>query len=271
MTSPLASRCFSLEDQIAFAKLSSDWNPMHLDQAFARRTQVGAPVVHGIHNLVWATDAVLRAFPIGIANIRARFLQPLYLDEPVSIHIKEWTDKRIEFEIVAAATVVAFVKLSSEPAKLAAKIVQPAVSAAAPMAMPADLGLEQLAGQVGAVSVPESDLRSLYPALAEAVGLSGVRRCSRCLRSSAWRVRDCTRCLPGSTSTSIRTTLGRPPWPTRYGKSMRDSDRCKSMFRAMAPRAGWTRFRAPPRRPNPAWPRYLRALAEAPLPGNDRL
>ena len=75
MTSPLASRCFSLEDQIAFAKLSSDWNPMHLDQAFARRTQVGAPVVHGIHNLVWAADAVLRAFPIRVANIRARFLQ----------------------------------------------------------------------------------------------------------------------------------------------------------------------------------------------------
>jgi acyl dehydratase len=35
-----ASRTFSLNDQMAFARLSSDWNPMHLDQAFARRTQV---------------------------------------------------------------------------------------------------------------------------------------------------------------------------------------------------------------------------------------
>jgi hypothetical protein len=79
MASSLASRSFSLQDQIAFAKLSSDWNPMHLDQAFARRTQVGAPVVHAIHNLAWAADAVLRAFPIRVANIRARFLQPLFL------------------------------------------------------------------------------------------------------------------------------------------------------------------------------------------------
>jgi acyl dehydratase len=38
-----ASRTFSLNDQMAFARLSSDWNPMLLDQAFARRTQVGRP------------------------------------------------------------------------------------------------------------------------------------------------------------------------------------------------------------------------------------
>jgi acyl dehydratase len=29
-----ASRTFSASDQIAFARLSSDWNPMHLDRAF---------------------------------------------------------------------------------------------------------------------------------------------------------------------------------------------------------------------------------------------
>ena len=175
MTSPLASRCFSLEDQIAFAKLSSDWNPMHLDQAFARRTQVGAPVVHGIHNLVWAADAALRAFPIRVANIRARFLQPLYLDEPASVRIKERTNQQIEFEIVAADIVVAFVKLASEPGKRVAKIDQPAVSAIAPMSVPADLGLEQLAGQAGAVSIPEGDVRSLFPTLTEAIGLPGIK------------------------------------------------------------------------------------------------
>jgi hypothetical protein len=37
--------------------------------------------VHGIHNLVWAANAALAAFPIEVANISARFLQPLYLDE----------------------------------------------------------------------------------------------------------------------------------------------------------------------------------------------
>ena len=44
----LASRTFGLNDQVAFARLSSDWNPMHLNDAFARRSQMGAPVVHAI-------------------------------------------------------------------------------------------------------------------------------------------------------------------------------------------------------------------------------
>jgi NAD(P)-dependent dehydrogenase (short-subunit alcohol dehydrogenase family) len=175
MTSPLASRRFSLEDQIAFAKLSSDWNPMHLDQAFARRTQVGAPVVHGIHNLAWAADALLRTFPIRVANIRARFLQPVYLDEPASLCIRQQTDAQIEFEIIVADTVVALVKLSSAPRKITARMVQPTISAAAPMSTPADVALEQLAGHAGAVSIPESDVRALFPALTDAIGLSGVK------------------------------------------------------------------------------------------------
>src|SRR4030088_2877860 len=84
-----ASRTFNLDDQVAFARLSSDWNPMHLDHAFARRSQMGAPVVHGIHTLAWAADAVLRCQPFKIANLRARFLQPLYLDETASVRIRD--------------------------------------------------------------------------------------------------------------------------------------------------------------------------------------
>jgi acyl dehydratase len=87
--SPIASRIFDLDDQREFARLSSDWNPMHLDPAFARRTQVGAPVVHGIHNLAWAANAVLQAHPIKVVNIRARFLQPLYLHEEVSVILRK--------------------------------------------------------------------------------------------------------------------------------------------------------------------------------------
>ena len=69
---PISSRTFGLDDQREFARLSSDWNPMHLDPTFARRTQVGAPVVHGINNLVWAANAVLQSFPIKVANIRSK-------------------------------------------------------------------------------------------------------------------------------------------------------------------------------------------------------
>ncbi|MGA7808749.1 SDR family oxidoreductase [Bradyrhizobium sp.] len=174
MTAPLASRSFGLDDQIAFATLSSDWNPIHLDQAFARRTQAGAPIVHGIHNLAWAADAVLRTFPIAVANIRARFLQPLYLDEAASVQIRQRTDRQIEFEVVTADVVVALVKLTSEPGKKIAKI-EPRAIPAAPLSAPADLSLEQLAGRAGAVAMPYDDVRSLFPALTDAIGLNGAK------------------------------------------------------------------------------------------------
>lgn len=172
---PLASRSFSLNDQIAFAGLSSDWNPMHLDPAFARRTQVGAPVVHGIHNLVWSADAVLHRFPLRIANIRARFLQPLYLDETAHVRIKDRSDRQVELEIVAANVVVARVKLSARAAKSAATTAHPAPSAPVRISQPVDLPFEQLIHQTGAVATGNDDVRSLFPALSESIGPSAVK------------------------------------------------------------------------------------------------
>jgi MaoC dehydratase-like protein len=171
----LASRSFSLNDQIAFARLSSDWNPMHLDQAFARRTQVGAPVVHGIHNLAWAANAVLHCFPLRIANIRARFLQPLYLDELASVRIRDRTDNQIGFEVVAAKAVVALIKLSSEPGKFLADAAQLAPSRPLQTSQPASPAFEDLVHQAGAVAIGDGEVRSLFPALTGSIGLPAVK------------------------------------------------------------------------------------------------
>ena len=52
----MIKRSFSKDDQIDFAKLSGDYNPIHLDIIKARRTCFGQPVVHGVHILLWALD-----------------------------------------------------------------------------------------------------------------------------------------------------------------------------------------------------------------------
>ena len=59
----LASRTFTEADQMRFAAVSGDRNPMHLDALLARRTQAGVPVVHGVHLLLWGLDALARAEP----------------------------------------------------------------------------------------------------------------------------------------------------------------------------------------------------------------
>ena len=81
----LASRTFTMDDQIAFARLSSDWNPMHLDA----KPSHGAPR----SGRRWCTGSTISPgrpmpccdrLPSRLRTSRARFLQPLYLDELAS-------------------------------------------------------------------------------------------------------------------------------------------------------------------------------------------
>ena len=174
MTDLLASRVFRLDDQTRFASLSSDSNPIHLDHSFARRTQAGAPIVHGIHTLVWAANAALHANPMNVANVTAKFPQPLYLDEVASVRFKNRTDRQIGIEVVAADTVVALIRLSTEPGKTAADR-RPLAPTSPPLAQPANPAFEELSGQTGAAAIAEADFDAVFPALASAIGTDGIR------------------------------------------------------------------------------------------------
>jgi hypothetical protein len=174
---PLASRTFTLDDQQAFARLSRDWNPMHLDANFARRTQAGAPVVHGIHTLLWAMDTVLRSFPLDIGNIKVRFAQPLYPGEIAQLEIRSRTGTAIALEVLATGTVIATIKLSSEPGKPPRISARPIAAAPREIASPVDIPFEQWITQSGAVAADagDDDIRTLFPALPDTIGSPVVR------------------------------------------------------------------------------------------------
>jgi NADP-dependent 3-hydroxy acid dehydrogenase YdfG len=174
---PLASRTFTLDDQHAFARLSRDWNPMHLDANFARRTQAGAPVVHGIHTLLWAMDTTLRSFPLDIRNIKVRFAQPLYPGEIAQLEIRSRTETATAIEVLAAGTVIAAIKLSSESGTSQGASARPIAAAPHEIASPVDIPFEQCAEQSGAVAagVGDDEIRKLFPVLSESIGPSAVR------------------------------------------------------------------------------------------------
>lgn len=91
----VASRSFSMDDQARFAELTGDVNPLHMDPVTARRTAAGAPVVHGIHLLLWALDEFFKRAPnLSVpSSIVANFTRFLKVDEVVEVkHTQESAD-----------------------------------------------------------------------------------------------------------------------------------------------------------------------------------
>lgn len=52
-------RLFSEEDQLLFAELLGDSNPLHVDALQARRTVYDPQLVHVIHLLLWSLQSLL--------------------------------------------------------------------------------------------------------------------------------------------------------------------------------------------------------------------
>jgi len=102
----LASRTFELTDQQRFSNISGDHNPMHLDAVLARRTQAGAPVVHGVHLLLWALDALASADPElpPLGSLRARFNEFVHLSERTEVVLtqREATGARLNISVAGA-------------------------------------------------------------------------------------------------------------------------------------------------------------------------
>lgn len=71
----------------AFAGLSGDYNPLHVDPVHARRLQFGRPVIHGIHHLLRTWDQAAAQHPVlaerRLTGLRAAFPSPAFVDQPI--------------------------------------------------------------------------------------------------------------------------------------------------------------------------------------------
>jgi acyl dehydratase len=83
------SRVFTPSDQAAFAQLSGDRNPMHIDPALARRMLFGAPVVHGVHVLLWALEHLCTGLtgPHKLDSLKVAFETPVLVEDEAVLSI----------------------------------------------------------------------------------------------------------------------------------------------------------------------------------------
>jgi acyl dehydratase len=185
----LSNRRFCWDDQVAFARLSGDVNPIHMDPLASRRSVVGAVVVHGIHTLLWSLDVLAESEfkPDGVGLIDVRFPKAVYLNDEVQIALESRTSEEINLEVTVGGRVVASIRLGCLPSsdvRTGDNVCPDGVEVLVAGREPKDLAFDAVAGTVGRVdfAVPAKDFAKEFPAAAALIGamrLRGIAACSR--------------------------------------------------------------------------------------------
>jgi acyl dehydratase len=97
----LATRTFAEDDQRAFADLSGDFNPLHMDPLATRRTQAGAVVVHGVNGALWAIDklAELGLLADTAVSLTVQFKKFVYVGDEVDLKLLRRDQKSVVAEL----------------------------------------------------------------------------------------------------------------------------------------------------------------------------
>jgi acyl dehydratase len=179
MTRDLPSpRLFTEADQMRFARLSGDWNPMYMDPIAARRTQAGAPVVHGVHLLLWALDALIAAGIIrgSIASIQVTFSKFVFLSTQAELAVVRPAPETVEVTVSASGVAVATITVNLGDPTTAAIEQADAPSALTDGQTPNSPPLASVAGQHGWIE-PQANviaIAGMFPAVSAGIGAGRV-------------------------------------------------------------------------------------------------
>lgn len=91
---------FDEDAQEAFAQLSGDYNPIHLDRAFARRSMFGGRIVHGVHLVAVGLNALFdskRGLRVG--SLTAKFQRPVRLGSSVRYAFEDISTETVRIRI----------------------------------------------------------------------------------------------------------------------------------------------------------------------------
>ena len=103
-------------DAEQFARLSGDFNPVHVDEQYARQTMFGGQIVYGVQQVMLCLEEFARQMqqPVFITSIKAEFRRPLAVGECFEIDVKVGEDSAI-LSVKDPAAVFSKVKLQYTP------------------------------------------------------------------------------------------------------------------------------------------------------------
>ena len=87
---------FTLKDSRNFSSITGDYNPIHLNEEYARRSIAGKPVVHGVNLIFWGLNEFLKIEKrkIQIKNINVIFNKFILIKEKVKVKILKDINKK---------------------------------------------------------------------------------------------------------------------------------------------------------------------------------
>ena len=109
----MIKRVFTSEDQLDFAKLSGDCNPLHLDPMLARRLVFGRQAVHGLHALLWSLDSHLKHDTgfVELQTVKANFQAGIGVGQSVVCRITEQDGFHISIKLETDGALAAWFEI----------------------------------------------------------------------------------------------------------------------------------------------------------------
>ena len=180
----IARRVVTEELQEQFAAVSGDRNPMHMDGLAARRTQAGLRVVHGVHTLLWALEALVACSRILAppSRIKVRFLKWVYLNDECLLTVPPEAGgdpQRLQVDVLGLPVLSADLRYGTPSIRPAAAGIIP--PSGVPLASPLDLSFAELDKRAGfAYTACAPDIVRLFPHLCGLIGVAAVAELTAC-------------------------------------------------------------------------------------------
>jgi NADP-dependent 3-hydroxy acid dehydrogenase YdfG len=167
--------------QSAFATLSGDHNPLHVDADQARRSQFGGCVVHGVHLVLAALNSLKLSSPFSVVRLDAQFRSAVMVGESLTFIHESIEDGSVHIAVKVGSQVRTSVLVEMEQI---ASIGTAAYQSEWPTEVSVRPSLDELARVAGSdqLAMDEKAFCVLFPSLAaslsrpDAAALLGTTR-----------------------------------------------------------------------------------------------
>lgn len=151
-----------------FTRVSRDLNPVHVDALTARRTQAGAPIVHGMHSLLRLLEVAVEngVIRLGVTRLKAQFRKPIYVGEEVTVERTKEGSGGIRVRMMANGLEVLLASIGYGPETAAVSLLHAlTVPETIVPSSARELELEQIVAQSGRISFASTleQVETMFP------------------------------------------------------------------------------------------------------------